>query len=168
MQMQFFLRDSVAFIEDVHLLQGGIHPMNLRLNKESNEVVAQHPIVKPDAPFPVLWGFPVHGDRGGISFLLQGRINSVNLSWIKNRTCCRTASSRKSEDPLLPFHMGFPVPSLKLESPSFSGTYKLCEALLDKESNAVVASHPIVNREIPFPVLWGFPVHGDRKGVVKC
>ncbi|GIX82731.1 hypothetical protein CEXT_687111 [Caerostris extrusa] len=49
-----------------------------------------------------------------------------------------------------------------------AGTYKLLEGQLGKESNEVVAPHSIVNQKTPFPVLRGFPVHGDRNWVIKC
>ncbi|GIZ01460.1 hypothetical protein CEXT_678461, partial [Caerostris extrusa] len=135
------------------LLHGRINTVKPQLDKESSEVVAPHPIVNQETPFRVLWGFPVHGDRQGV---VTFRGEFVFTMHMRNR--------RGGKDPIVQATcLGFKVKEVR----PFAGRYTLSEPQLLKESKEVVAPHPIVNQETPFPVLWGLPVHGDRKGEVR-
>ncbi|GIX82728.1 hypothetical protein CEXT_687091, partial [Caerostris extrusa] len=93
-----------------------------QLDKESSEVVAPHPIVNQETPFPFLWGFPVHGGQKGGCNILRGEVRS------------------------------------------FAGMYKVWESLLDKESNEVVAPHPIINQKAPLSRFYGVFLSTGKKG----
>ncbi|GIX82729.1 hypothetical protein CEXT_687101 [Caerostris extrusa] len=112
-----------------------------QLNKESNKLSHRTKIVNQETPFPFYGVFLSTGTERGLK--------------ISRGVCFYDADE---------IRRGVVEIKDSIEVRSFAGTYNLCEVLLDKESNEVVAPHPIVNQETPFPILWGFPAHGDRKG----